>query len=72
MGRTKRKSTAIAKQAAQLKIGEIFYLGNVKRLLKCCGYSKYGDVLYEPVKENDYHIYRLNSSAVVYIREEKK
>lgn len=68
----KERVPAIAKQAAQLKIGEIFYLGNVKRLLKCCGYSKYGDVLYELVKENDYHIYRLNSSAVVYIREENK
>ena len=60
------------KAVAHLKIGEIFYLGELERPLRCCGHSKYGDVLYEFDGGSNTNIYRLNSSMIVYIKKENK
>ena len=68
----KEKVHLIEKAAAHLKIGEIFYLGELERPLRCCGHSKYGDVLYEFDGGSNTNIYRLNSSMIVYIKKENK
>ena len=68
----KERVHLIEKQATQLKIGEIFYLGELERPLRCCGYSKYGDVLYEFDGGSNTNIYRLNSSMIIYIKKENK
>lgn len=68
----KERVHMIEKQAAQLKIGEIFYLGELERPLRCCGHSKYGDVLYEFDGGSNTNIYRLNSSMIIYIKKENK
>ena len=68
----KEKPHVIKKSVAHLKIGEIFYLGDLERPLRCCGYSKYGDVLYEFDGGSNTNIYRLNSSMIVYIKKENK
>lgn len=60
------------KAVAHLKIGEIFYLGELERPLRCCGHSKYGDVLCEFDGGSNTNIYRLNSSMIVYIKKESK
>ena len=60
------------KAVAHLKIGEIFYLGELERPLRCCGHSKYEDVLYEFDGGSNTNIYRLNSSMIVYIKKENK
>ena len=68
----KERVHLIEKQASRLKIGEIFYLGELERPLRCCGHSKYGDVLYEFDGGSNTNIYRLNSSMIVYIKKENK
>ena len=68
----KEKLHVIKKAAAHLKIGEIFYSGESERPLRCCGYSKYGDVLYEFDGGSNTNIYRLNSSMIIYIKKENK
>lgn len=68
----KEKVHLIEKEASRLKIGEIFYLGELERPLRCCGHSKYGDVLYEFDGGSNTNIYRLNSSMIVYIKKENK
>ena len=60
------------KAVAHSKIGEIFYLGELERPLRCCGHSKYEDVLYEFDGGSNTNIYRLNSSMIVYIKKENK
>ena len=58
---------------SELKIGEIFYLlPNSKRPLRCCGYCKNNDVLYELAKETRSDISRAKPSMIVYIRRENK
>lgn len=68
----KEKLHVIKKAAAHLKIGEIFYSGESERPLRCCGHSKYGDVLYEFDGGSNTNIYRLNSSMIIYIKKENK
>lgn len=55
----KEKPRVIKKKAAHLKIGEIFYLGELERPLRCCGYSKYEDVLYEFDGGSNTRIYKI-------------
>ena len=68
----KEKPRVIKKAVAHLKIGEIFYLRELERPLRCCGYSKYGDVLYEFDGGSNTNIYRLNSNMIIYIKKENK
>ena len=57
---------------SELKIGEIFYLlPNSKRPLRCCGYDKNNDILYELVKGHS-DIFRLKPTTTVYIRKENQ
>ena len=59
--------------ASELKIGDNFYLlKNSKRPLRCCGYCKNNDVLYELAKETRSDISRAKPSMIVYIRRENK
>ena len=54
--------------ASELKIGDNFYLlKNSKRPLRCCGYGRNGDILYEFAKENNGDIFRLKPSTMVYV-----
>lgn len=58
--------------ASNLKIGDNFYLlKNSVRPLRCCGYGKNNDILYELVKGHS-DIFRLKPSTTVYIRKENK
>lgn len=58
--------------ASNLKIGDNFYLlKNSVRPLRCCGYDKNNDTLYELVKGHS-DIFRLKPSTTVYIRKENK
>lgn len=69
----KERVHLIEKQASRLKIGEKFYIAGLpKQELRCCGHSKYGDVLYEFDGGSNTNIYRLNSSMIVYIKKENK
>ena len=66
----KERIHVIKKKAAQLKIGEIFYLGDLERPLRCCGYYKYGYILYEFDGGSNTNIYRLNSNMIIYIKKD--
>ena len=58
--------------ASNLKIGDNFYLlKNSVRPLRCCGYDKNNDILYERVKGHS-DIFRLKPSTTVYIKKENK
>ena len=58
--------------ASNLKIGDNFYLlKNSVRPLRCCGYGKNNDILYELVKGHS-DIFRLKPSTTVYIKKENK
>lgn len=71
----KERIHLIEKQATQLKIGEKFYIagagGISRKELRCCGYGKNNDILYELVKGHS-DIFRLKPSTTVYIRKENK
>ena len=58
--------------ASNLKIGDNFYLlKNSVRPLRCCGYDRNNDILYERVKGHS-DIFRLKPSTTVYIKKENK
>ena len=58
--------------ASELKIGDNFYLlKNSKRPLRCCGYDKNNDILYERVKGHS-DMFKLKPSTIVYIKKENK
>ena len=69
----KEKVYVIDKQAAQLKIGDRFYIvGELsKQELRCCGYLKSGMVLYEFVNSKAAVVNSLKPSALVFIKKEK-
>ena len=60
----KEKPHVIKKSVAHLKIGEIFYLGDLERPLRCCGYDKNNDFLYE-LNKSHIDIFRLKHCKTV-------
>ena len=64
----KERDSFVKVVASKLKIGDNFYLlKNSKRPLRCCGYGRNGDILYEFAKENNGDIFRLKPSRMVYV-----
>ena len=67
----KERVHLIEKQASRLKIGEKFYIaGFPKQELRCCGYCKNNNILYELVKETSSDIFKLEPSVIVFIKKE--
>ena len=67
----KERVHIIEKQAVQLKIGEKFYIaGFPKQELRCCGYCKNNNILYELVKETSSDIFKLKPTVTVFIKKE--
>ena len=68
----KERDSFVKVVASELKIGDNFYLlKNSKRPLRCCGYDKNNDILYELAKSHS-DIFRLKPCITVYIRKENK
>ena len=69
----KERVQVIKKQAAQLKIGDKFYIagGLPKQELRCCGYLENGVVLYEFTDTLKFtNVCRLNPDISVFIKKE--
>ena len=69
----KERAHVIEKQAAQLKIGDKFYIagGLPKQELRCCGYLENGVVLYEFTDTLKFtNVCRLNPDISVFIKKE--
>lgn len=69
----KERVHVIEKQAAQLKIGDKFYIavGLPKQELRCCGYLENGVVLYEFTDNLKFtNVCRLNPDISVFIKKE--
>lgn len=69
----KERVHMIKKKAAQLKIGEKFYIagGLPKQELRCCGYLENGIVLYEFTDNLKFtNVCRLNPDISVFIKKE--
>ena len=69
----KERVHMIEKQAAQLKIGDKFYIagGLPKQELRCCGYLENGVVLYEFTDTLKFtNVCRLNPDISVFIKKE--
>ena len=68
----KERVHLIKKQAAQLKIGEKFYIaeagGISRKELRCCGYLKNGAVLYEFFNGKKTIFWHLNPDISVFIK----
>ena len=68
----KERDSFVIVVASKLKIGDNFYfLKNSERSLRCCGYDKNNNILYELAKSHS-DIFRLKSCMTVYIRKENK
>ena len=71
----KERIHVIDKQAAQLKIGEKFYIagagGISRKELRCCGYMENGAVLYEFVNSKAAVVSSLKPNTLVFIKKEK-
>lgn len=71
----KERIHVIKKKAAQLKIGEKFYIteaeGISKKELRCCGYMENGAVLYEFFNGERTIVWHLKPTFSVYIKKEK-
>lgn len=70
----KERVHMIEKQAAQLKIGDKFYIagegGISKKELRCCGYMKNGAVLYEFFNGETNIVWHLKPTFSVFIKKE--
>ena len=68
----KERDSFVIVVASKLKIGDKFYfLKNSERPLRCCGYDKNNNILYELAKSHS-DIFRLKSCMTVYISKENK